>query len=54
MRIDRKLKHLVDQVTARGNAAEACADLRERRLEREDVDAYLAALALQRRQAGAG
>ena len=47
-RIDRTLKHLVDQDTARANAAEACADLRERRVEQEDVDAYLVALALER------
>ena len=47
-RIDRTLKHLLDQDAARANAAEACADLRERRIEREDVDAYLVALALER------
>ena len=47
-RIDRTLKHLVGQNTARDNAAEACADLRKRRVEQEDVDAYLVALALER------
>jgi hypothetical protein len=47
-RIDRTLRHLVDQVTSRANAAEACADLRKRRVEQEAVDAYLVALALAR------
>jgi hypothetical protein len=47
-RIDRALKHLVDQSTARANAAQACADLRKRRAEQDDVDAYLVALALAR------
>lgn len=32
------------QETARGNAAEASAELRKQRLEREEVDAYLSAL----------
>lgn len=44
-RIDRMLRHLVDQDTARTNAAQACADLRKRRAEQDDVDAYLVALA---------
>jgi hypothetical protein len=44
-RIDRVLWRLADQETARANAAGAIAALRERRHEREDVDAYLASLA---------
>jgi hypothetical protein len=44
-RIDRALKHLAgSQETARTNAAEASAGLRERRQEGEEVDAYLEAL----------
>jgi hypothetical protein len=46
--IDRTVKRLLGQVTARANAAEACADLRKRRVEQEDVDAYLVTLALER------
>lgn len=42
-RIDRTLRHLANQDTARTNAAEASAELRERRHEQEDVDAYLQA-----------
>lgn len=47
-RLDRTLRHLADQNTARANAAAACADLRKRRVEQEGVDAYLVALALER------
>lgn len=43
-RIDRTLLHLAGQDTARTNAAEASAELRKRRHEQEDVDAYLVAL----------
>lgn len=42
-RIDRTLRHLVSQDTARANAAEASANLRKQRGEREEVDAYLQA-----------
>ena len=42
-RIDRTLRHLVSQDTARANAAEASAKLRKQRGEREEVDAYLQA-----------
>jgi hypothetical protein len=42
-RIDRTLRHLVSQDTARANAAEATAKLRKRREEHEEVDAYLRA-----------
>jgi hypothetical protein len=42
-RIDRTLRHLVSQDTARANAAEASAKLRKRREEHEEVDAYLRA-----------
>jgi hypothetical protein len=40
-RIDRILRHLVSQDTARANAAKASARLRKRREEHEEVDAYL-------------
>ena len=43
-RLDRLFKELNNQETARSNAAEASAQLRERRREREEVDAYLRAL----------
>ena len=43
-RIDRALRHLASQDTARTNASQASAKLRERRHEQEDVDAYLEAL----------
>lgn len=43
-RIDRTLRRLANQDTARSNAAEASATLRRRRHEQEDVDAYLQAL----------
>jgi hypothetical protein len=42
-RIDRILRHLASQDTARANAAEASAKLRKRRHEHEEVDAYLRA-----------
>jgi hypothetical protein len=42
-RIERKLRDLVNQDTARANAAEATAQLRKRRHEQEEVDAYLQA-----------
>jgi hypothetical protein len=42
--IVRALMDLFSQETARTNAAEASAELRERRHEREEVDAYLSAL----------
>jgi hypothetical protein len=42
-RIDRILRHLASQDTARANAAEASAKLRKRRHEHEEVDAYLQA-----------
>jgi hypothetical protein len=42
-RIDRTLRHLLSQDTARANAAEATAKLRKRREEHEEVDAYLRA-----------
>jgi hypothetical protein len=42
-RIDRTLRHLVSQDTARANAAEASAKLRKQRGEHEEVDAYLQA-----------
>jgi hypothetical protein len=44
LRIDRRWRRLVSQDTARTNAAEASAQLRIRRHEQEDVDAYLEAL----------
>jgi hypothetical protein len=37
----RAWSHLVSQETARTNAAEASAELRERRHEQDEVDAYL-------------
>ena len=40
-RVDFSLPAFLSQATARSNAAEACALLRERRTERDDVDAYL-------------
>jgi hypothetical protein len=43
-RIDRAFMDLISQETARTNAAEASAKLRKRRIEREEVDAYLKAL----------
>lgn len=43
-RIDRALRRLISQETARANAAEASAKLRRRRHEREAVDEYLRAL----------
>lgn len=43
-RIDRALRHLASQDTARANASQASAKLRKRRHEQEDVDAYLEAL----------
>jgi hypothetical protein len=43
-RPDRSLLDFLNQTTARTNAAESCARLRERRHEREDVDAYLRSL----------
>jgi hypothetical protein len=44
-RIDRALKQLAgSQETARTNAAEASAELHERRHEQAEVDAYLEAL----------
>jgi hypothetical protein len=42
-RIDRTLRRLANQHTARTNAAEATAELRRRRHEQEEVDAYLLA-----------
>ena len=42
-RIDRTLRHLASQDTARANATEASAKLRKRRHEHEEVDAYLQA-----------
>jgi hypothetical protein len=42
-RIGRTLRHLVNQDTARSNAAEASATLRKRRHEHKVVDAYLQA-----------
>ena len=41
-RIDRIWRHLVNQDTARSNAAQASAVLRSRRHDREEVDQYLA------------
>lgn len=38
------LMEFFSQETARANAAEASAELRKQRLEREEVDAYLSAL----------
>jgi hypothetical protein len=43
-RTRRALKRLTSQETALDNAAEASAGLRERRHEREEVDAYLKTL----------
>jgi hypothetical protein len=43
-RLDRVLRHLVGQDVARRNASQASAQLRRRRHERDDVDAYLEAL----------
>lgn len=43
LRMDRAVMDLIGQQTARTNAAEASAQLRERRHEREEVDAYLRA-----------
>ena len=43
-RILRAFRDLISQETARTNAAEASVKLRERRHEREEVDAYLRAL----------
>jgi len=43
-RLDRALRHLISQETARTNAFEASAKLRKRRHERQEVDAYLATL----------
>jgi hypothetical protein len=40
-RMARAWSHLVSQETARTNAAEASAELRERRHEQDEVDAYL-------------
>lgn len=42
-RIGRTLRYLVNQDTARSNAAEASATLRKRRHEHKVVDAYLQA-----------
>lgn len=44
VRIARAVMGLISQETALTNAAEASAKLRQRRLEREEVDAYLSAL----------
>jgi hypothetical protein len=43
-RIDRAFMALISRETALINAAEASAKLRKRRIEREEVDAYLRAL----------
>ena len=43
-RIDRAIRRLASQDTARTNASQGSAKLRKRRREQEDVDAYLAAL----------
>ena len=43
-RICRTVMGLISQETALTNAAESSAKLRQRRLEREEVDAYLSAL----------
>ena len=43
-RIDRAIRRLASQDTARTNASQASAQLRKRRHEQEDVDAYLEAL----------
>jgi hypothetical protein len=43
-RIDRAIRRLASQDTARTNASQASAKLRKRRHEQEDVDAYLGAL----------
>ena len=40
----RAFMDFFSQETARTNAAEASAELRKRRVEREEVDAYLRAL----------
>ena len=42
--IVRAFMDLFSQETARTNAAQASAELRERRQEREEVDAFLRAL----------
>ena len=42
-RMGRAVMGLISQETALTNAAEAGAKLRQRRLEREEVDAYLSA-----------
>lgn len=42
-RIVSAFMRLISQETARTNAAEACAVLRQRRRDREEVDAYLEA-----------
>ena len=39
--IGRTLRHLGGQTTARSNAADASATLRNRRREREEVEAFL-------------
>ena len=41
--IGRTLRHLGGQATARSNAADASATLRQRRREREEVEAFLRA-----------
>ena len=40
-RMGRAWRHLVGQETARTNAAEASAELRKRRHEQDEVNAYL-------------
>lgn len=49
--LSRALHAMTSQEVARGNAAAAAAELRQRRLELEDADAYLLTLPWRRASA---